>query len=108
MRFAWTHGPTTGKTYEHAFREDGTVEFHEVTSGKAAGRESGAGTAPAAKKPMEYGAFRVTDSVFIVSYLSTEGYTLTVALNFDDRSMVGFASGAKEWFPLKGTFEVVE
>ena len=77
MRFAWTHGPTTGKTYEHAFREDGTVEFHEVTSGKAAGRESGAGTAPAAKKPMEYGAFRVTDSVFIVSYLSTEGYTLT-------------------------------
>ena len=113
MRWRWTEGPTTGKTYEHVFREDGTVEFRDVTSGKETGRE-GAGTgensatSPTPKKPMEYGAFRVTDDVFIVSYLSTEGYTLTVALNFDDNSMAGFASGAKEWFPVKGMFELVE
>jgi hypothetical protein len=114
MRFAWTEGPTTGKTYEHSFREDGTVDFHEVTPGagtvrqEVGGRQE-SGTAPnAKKKPIEYGAFRVTDDVFIVSYLSNEGYTLTVALNFDDSSMAGFASGAKEWFPLKGTFTVIE
>lgn len=106
MRFAWTEGPTTGKTYEHSFREDGTVDFHEVTPGAGTVRQEVAPNAQ--KKPIEYGAFRVTDDVFIVSYLSNEGYTLTVALNFDDSSMAGFASGAKEWFPLKGTFEVVE
>ena len=113
MRWSWTEGPTTGKTYEHAFREDGTVEFREVTAGAVSARqkpdaqqESAFASKP--KKPIEYGAFRVTDSVFIVSYLSNEGYTLTVALNFADRGMAGFVSGAKEWYPLKGTFEVVE
>ena len=109
MLFTWTEGPTTDKTYEHTFREDGTVEFRDVTDGEKSGgqRQPSATTSPP-KKPMEYGAMRVTDSVYLVSYLSTEGYMLTVALNFDDASMVGYASGAKEWYPVKGTFEVVD
>jgi hypothetical protein len=28
-------------------------------------------------------------------------------LNFATRQLVGVASGGKEWFPLRGTFEVV-
>jgi hypothetical protein len=36
----------------------------------------------------------------------TSGYTLTVALDLLRGRAVGIASGAKEWFPVRGTFEV--
>jgi hypothetical protein len=101
IRFTWTDGPTRGKTYEHVFAEDGTVTFRDVAAGapKAdASRE---------KERPKYEAFKVTDDVSAVSYLSSSGYTLTAVLNFRDHSMVGFASGAKEWYPVKGTFEIV-
>jgi hypothetical protein len=49
---------------------------------------------------------KVADQIYAVSYLAPSGFTLTVVLNFRDQSMVGFASGAKDWFPLRGTFEV--
>ena len=94
--FTWTEGPTKGESHEHLFHEDGSVEYRKV------------GGDPAKSKPTRekrYGAERVTDDVWVVSYLAASGYTLTVALNFRDHSIVGFASGAKEWFPLKGTFE---
>jgi hypothetical protein len=51
---------------------------------------------------MEAGA-----DVCLVSYLAGSGYTLTVALDFRSHRVVGVASGAKEWFPVRGTFEVV-
>ncbi|HEY7635521.1 MAG TPA: hypothetical protein VH763_08260 [Gemmatimonadales bacterium] len=38
--------------------------------------------------------------------LQAPGFTLTVVLNFRNHQMVGFASGAKEWYPVGGTFEV--
>lgn len=50
---------------------------------------------------------KVADEIYAVSYLAGSGFTLTVVLNFRDRSLVGFPSGAKEWFPVRGTFEVV-
>ena len=37
----------------------------------------------------------------------SSGFTLTVVLNFATRQLVGVASGGKDWFPLRGTFEVV-
>jgi hypothetical protein len=40
--------------------------------------------------------------------LAGSGFTLTVVLNFRDHRVVGFASGAKEWFPVRGTLEVVK
>ena len=43
----------------------------------------------------------------LVSYLAASGYTLTVVLNFSDRQLIGVASSAKEWFPVRGTFAVV-
>jgi hypothetical protein len=51
---------------------------------------------------------RVADDIYVISYLAASGYTLTVVLNFKDNRAVGFASGAKEWFPVQGTFEVVK
>jgi hypothetical protein len=50
----------------------------------------------------------VADGTFLVSYLAASGYTLTVALNFQDQQLIGFASSAKEWYPLRGTFEVMK
>ncbi len=108
MRWTWTEGPTKGATHEHVFHEDGTVEWRGVDApqeGAPPGEKNEEKAAPTAK----YAAIRVTDEVCVVSYLATEsGYTLTVVLNFRDNSMVGFASGAKEWFPVQGTFEVVK
>jgi hypothetical protein len=107
IRFTWMEGPTKGATHEHTFHEDGTVEWRDpkqATSGSApsAGRQ---GQPP--EKPA-YAAIKVADQAYMVSYLAGSGYTLTVVLNFRDQQLIGFASGAKEWYPLRGTFEVVK
>ena len=97
MRFTWNDGPTQGKTYEHMFHDNGTVDFH------AAGDQ---GEAAAGERP-SYAAERVADGVYAVSYLAKGGYTLTAVLNFGNRRIVGFASDASHWYPVHGSFEVV-
>lgn len=96
IRFVWKGGPTEGTTHEHVFHEDGTVEWRDVKEPQKDG--------PAKERP-KYAAIRVEDGIYLVSYLAGSGYTLTVVLNERDKSLVGFASGAKEWFPVQGTFE---
>jgi hypothetical protein len=110
MRWAWTEGPTKGVTHEHTFHEDGTVEWRDANSAqKPVVRGSSDAAKPAAKKErVEYGAEKVSDDVAIVSYLSDSGFTLTVALNFDNNTVVGFASSSTEWHPVRGTLEVVD
>lgn len=98
IRFIWTEGPTKGKTYEHVFHQDGTVEWHDP----------GAAKGQSTKERPKYAALPVADEVYLVSYLAESGYTLTTALNFRNKKLIGFASGAKEWFPVQGTFEVVK
>jgi hypothetical protein len=98
IRLAWTEGPTKGKTHEHVFHQDGTVEWHDAGQQKSQ---------PAKERP-KYAAVRVADDIYVISYLAASGYTLTVVLNFKDHRVVGFASGAKEWFPIQGTFELVK
>jgi len=126
IRMTWGGGPTKGETHEHVFHQDGTVEYHTVgASPKSQGAQAkpqqgqSAATAPgqtggappkaepANEKP-EYAAVKVADGIFAISYLAPSGYTLTAVLNFRDKRIVGFASGAKEWFPVQGTFEVVK
>jgi molybdenum cofactor biosynthesis protein MoaF len=99
IRLNWTEGPTKGTTYEHVFHPDGTVEWHDPKATQKA--------RPATERP-KYGATKVADDIYAVSYLAPSGYTLTVVLNFRDHRVVGFASGAKEWYPVQGTFEVVK
>ena len=109
MRWAWTEGPTKGMTHEHTFHEDGTVEWRDANAApKASGPTASAAAKPAKKERVEYGAVKVSDDVSLVSYLSDSGFTLTVALNFTDHTVVGFASSAKEWHPVRGTLEVVD
>jgi hypothetical protein len=93
--WSFTDGPTEGKTYEHAFGDDGKVSWREAGSKG----ESGSERAP-------YAAFDVAPGVVAVSYLAPSGFTLTVVLTFEGQKLVGFASNDKQWFPVKGTFEV--
>jgi hypothetical protein len=100
FRFSWTSGPTKGSTHEHVFNDDGSVIWTCIAG-------LGKGHSAHEKK---YAAERITADVYLVSYLSSSGYTLTTALNFRDHSLTGFASGGKNgkaWHPCKGTFEAV-
>ena len=105
IRFRWTEGPTKGTTHEHVFHEDGTVEWHDADKPAAA---SGAAQQGKTMENPDYAAVKVADQAYVVSYLAPSGYTLTVVLNFRDRQLVGFASSAKEWYPVRGTFDVVK
>jgi hypothetical protein len=51
---------------------------------------------------------QVTEDVHAVSYLAASGHTLTVVLNLATGRMWGFASNNTDWYPLTGTFEVVQ
>jgi hypothetical protein len=108
IRLTWTEGPTKGTTHEHVFHEDGTVEWSVAGGPRATASPEAAPKGHSAKERVEYAAMRAADDVYAVSYLAPSGYTLSVVLNFDDYSMVGFASGAKAWHPVRGTFELVE
>ena len=101
--FNWTfnEGPTAGKTYEHTFSAAGTVVFKEVGGAAQAGS---ADSVPGVR----YASFEIAPQIHLVSYLSTHGYTLTVAMNLASKKLHGFASNDKEWHPLEGTVEVVK
>ena len=88
-------GPTAGKTYEHTFGADGTVVFHEVGEGNARASAGGEGGT-------RYASFEVAPGMHLVSYLARSGFTLTVLVNRDARTVHGFASNEKSWFPLVG------
>lgn len=98
IRFNWSDGPTKGARHDHEFHKDGSVEYRgaDATKDEKWTREK------------EYSAAQVSDDVYLVSYLGSAGYTLTVALNFKDNRMVGIASGAKDWHPVEGSFEVLD
>jgi len=88
IRFSWTDGPTKGKTYEHIFHPDGTVEW-----GGSDDRT-------------KYADEAVTEKVSMISYLSKSGYTLTAVLNFENGTIVGVASNETTWIPVHGTLTV--
>jgi septal ring-binding cell division protein DamX len=116
MRWTFTDGPTAGSTYEHVFGQNGTVKYKLVggggaakpdAKGKAAQKKPAKATKPDKPDSPKYAAMRAANDVYAVSYLSGSGYTLTVVLNHADKTLVGFASNDKQWFPVKGTFETV-
>lgn len=103
VRLSWTDGPTKGTTHAHHFFADGTVEWH--AEGGDEQKEQKAGAAGKPERP-KYLAADIGSQACLVSYLSRSGYTLSVALNFDDGTTVGVASNEKTWVPVRGTFEL--
>jgi hypothetical protein len=104
VRFKFEEGPTSGSSYDHAFREDGTVTWRDPAKAEA---KTGSNSSSTKEPPTKYGSFQVTDDVYVVSYLSKSGYTLTVALNFETDELFGFASNDQNWYPVRGVFEVL-
>ena len=105
VRFEFHEGPTKGASYDHSFHDDGTVSWRDASAKTAATK----GTSEKTKEPpTEYGSFQVTDDVYVVSYLSKSGYTLTLALNFETDELFGFASNDQHWYPVRGIFEIVD
>jgi hypothetical protein len=104
-RFRWTEGPTKGQVHEHLFHKDGTVEWHAVQADGASAPEAPSQTPKAERPP--YLAVDVGEDVVLVSYRSPgSGFTLTLALNCFDESVVGVASSQDTWVPVKGRFEI--
>jgi hypothetical protein len=105
LRWSFSDGPTAGSAFDHEFGKDGTVSWHDAGA-KTKGSDDKKGDAKGEKA--KYAAFDVGDDVVLVSYLAKSGFTLTVAMNFEDKSLAGVASNDKQWFPVKGSFEVAK
>jgi hypothetical protein len=111
IRWTYEDGPMAGKSFEHAFGEDGTVTWHETHGQKTSKpptngqRKSDEGPADAKAK---YEVAPVNEDVYAVSYLSGSGYTLTSVLDFASGTVVSVASNEKELVLQRGTFEVAE
>lgn len=101
IKFAWTQGPTEGKVHEHRFHDDGTVEWHAVDDRSAPGDK------PAGIERPEYFAADIGHDACFMSYLSNKsGYTLSLVLNFANRTILGVASNDKRWFRVRGWLEI--
>lgn len=98
LRFAWTDGPTAGRTHEHHFHADGTVDWRALDVDASS-------EAAAARERPEYFAADVGAAACFVSYLSSSGFTLSVVLDFDTRTIVGVASNERQWMPVRGRVE---
>jgi hypothetical protein len=97
IRWMFTDGPTAGATFEHTLNPDGSIVWNAVD-----GAFKGA-----SRREKLYGAVRINDQTWVVSYLAESGHTLTVVLNFANHQASGFASNDKTWHQLSGTFDVV-
>ncbi len=105
LRWSWTEGPTRDQTHEHRFGEDGIVTWRSVKADELPARPADPGHGG---ERATYAALRLAEHIHLVSYLAPSGFTLTVAVNLEDGTIAGFASGAEAWFPVRGTNEVVE
>ena len=97
IRWTFTDGPLPA-AFEHEFRDDGTLTWR-ILDGPMQG---GSG------EEKRYGAVRVSDDVYVVSYLAASGHTLTVALNLKEKRAYAFASNDKEWMELNGTLDAIQ
>ena len=97
LRWTFVDGPTAGTTFEHTLHPDGSITWRAVD-----GAFKGASA-----REKHYGAVRINDRTWAVSYLASSGHTLTVVLNFANHQATGFASDDKTWHQLSGTFDVM-
>lgn len=97
IRWTFEDGPMAKKSFEHDFGTNGEVTFR-MLDGDHAGKAS---------EPTKYEVASVGADVHAVSYLSSNGYTLTVVLDEKSGRLVAFASNEKSLTQQKGKFEIV-
>lgn len=97
LRFKFADGPMAGKAFDHIFRRNGQVTFHEVDGD------------PNAKPGStdQYEVASLGQDVHVLSYLTSHGNTLTVVLDYKTLKLVAFASNAKTLTRQEGTFELL-
>lgn len=98
FRWRWADGPIANMAHEHIFHANGSLEWR-VLDGPYEGRSS---------REEGYAVMPVADDVYLVSYRTLSGDTLTVALNFRTRSLVAVTSSRDVWYPAHGSFEVFD
>ena len=91
LRFTFDDGPMAGKAYDHAFGAGGTVTWSEATPSGA----TRANTAPDPESTAKYEFERVNADVYVVTYLSKAGYTLTSVVDARTGTLVSIASNEK-------------
>jgi hypothetical protein len=88
LRWRYDDGPVKGMTFEHAFAADGTVTYRDAT---------GTGPGAGSNEPgVPYEAEPVDDHIYVVSYLASNGFTLTTVVDTRSRKIVSFASNEKQ------------
>ena len=98
IRWTFVDGPMAGTTFEHTLDPDGSIVWRAL-DGAYAG---------ASRREKVYGAARINEETWAVSYLAESGHALTVVLDLKSHRATGFASNEKTWEQMSGTFEVVD
>jgi hypothetical protein len=94
IRWTYADGPMKGKKFEHSFTDDGTVTWKEAGDAKAS-----------ADSRAKYQFARITDDIYVFSYLSNHGFTLTSVIDERAVTVVSFASNEKELVAQHGTID---
>jgi hypothetical protein len=95
LRWTFEDGPTKGKTFEHTFAEDGSVTYMVAGSDQITTED-------------HYDVELLHDDIVAVSYLTSRGWTLTVLLDYEDHSAIGFASHEDQLVVQHGHFEAID
>jgi hypothetical protein len=88
VRWSYEDGPVAGKTFEHTFGTDGMVVWRQADAGPGA-------PAVSAEASVKYEAARISEDVYVVSYLATSGWALTTVVDAKARRVISFASNEK-------------
>lgn len=94
VRWTYADGPMKGKHFEHSFGTDGTVTWKEAGDAK-----------PSADSKAKYQFQRISEQVYVVSYLSSHGFTLTTVVDEASGAIVSFASNEKDLVVQRGSLE---
>lgn len=88
----WTEGDNS--IYEVVLLDDTKVHW-KALEGYEKGDEA---------TEKEYSLKKVSENIYLLSWLEAVGYTITVTLNFNENTVVGIISNEKEWYPKIGIF----
>ena len=97
LRFKFNDGPMAGKAFDHTFSRNGNVSFREA--------ESDPNAKPGSAQ--QYHVASVGQDVHVISYLTANGHTLTIVLDYKAMRLVAFASDAKSLIMQQGSFELL-
>ena len=93
LRFHFDDGPMKGKDFDHTFHDDGTVDWGAANSDK--------------KTKSDGQLVQIGDDCYVGSYMGSNGYTLTAAMNLASGTLHAFASDGKNWSEHHGTVKRV-